>query len=58
MLGYTAFSLGLVGYVTALFRLSAVMTVLWASLFLKERDLVNRLPGSLIMAVGAILIAA
>ena len=58
VLGYTAFSLGLVGYVTALFRLSAVMTVLWASLFLKERDLVNRLPGSLIMAVGAILIAA
>src|SRR3990172_4506012 len=58
VLGYTAFSLGLVGYVTALFRLSAVLPVLWASLFFKERDLVNRLPGSLIMAVGAILIAA
>ncbi len=58
VLGYTAFSLGLVGYVTALFRLSAVMTVLWASLFLNERNLANRLPGSLIMAVGAILIAA
>ena len=58
VLGYTAFSLGLVGYVTALFRLSAVMTVLWASLFLNERNLPNRLPGSLIMAVGAILIAA
>jgi uncharacterized membrane protein len=58
VLGYTAFSLGLVGYVTALFRLSAVMTVLWASLLLQERHLANRLPGSLIMAVGAILIAA
>lgn len=57
VLGYTAFSLGLVGYVTALFRLSAVMTVLWASLFLNERHLANRLPGSLIMVTGAILIA-
>jgi drug/metabolite transporter (DMT)-like permease len=57
VLGYTAFSLGLVGYVTALFRLSAVMTVLWASLFLKEHDLKSRLPGSLIMVAGAILIA-
>ncbi len=57
VLGYTAFSLGLVGYVTALFRLSAVMTVLWSSLFLNEHVLANRLPGSAIMAVGAILIA-
>lgn len=58
MLGYTAFSLGFVGYVTSLFRLSAVMTVLWASLFLKEGHLSNRLPGSLVMTLGAILIAA
>jgi len=58
VLGYTAFSLGLVGYVTALFRISAVMTVLWASLLLQERNLANRLPGSALMAAGAILIAA
>jgi uncharacterized membrane protein len=58
VLGYTALSLGFVGYVTALFRLSAVLTVLWASLLLKEGHLSNRLPGSLLMAVGAILIAA
>lgn len=58
VLGYTAFSLGLVGYVSALFRLSAVMTVLWASLFLKEGHLSNRLSGLLIMTAGAILIAA
>lgn len=57
VLGYTAFSLGLVGYVTALFRLSGVMTVLWAALLLQERHLANRLPGSLIMVTGAILIA-
>lgn len=29
ILGYMAFSQGLVGYVTTLFRLSAAMTVLW-----------------------------
>ena len=57
VMGYTAFSLGLVGYVTALFRLSAVMTVVWAALLLKERHLASRLPGSLIMVTGAILIA-
>jgi len=34
-----------------------VMTVLWASLLLQERNLANRLPGSVLMVVGAILIA-
>ena len=57
ILGYTAFSLGFVGYVTTLFKLSTAMTVLWGSLFLKERNLTQRLPGSLVMVVGAILIA-
>ncbi len=57
VLGYTAFSLGFVGYVTTLFRLSTVMTIIWSFLLLKERGLAQRLPGSLIMVVGAILIA-
>ena len=57
ILGYTAFSLGFVGYVTTLFKLSTVMTVLWGSLFLKERNLAQRLPGSLVMVAGAMLIA-
>lgn len=57
ILGYTAFSLGFVGYVTTLFRLSTIMTVLWGGLFLKERNLGQRLPGSLMMVAGAILIA-
>jgi drug/metabolite transporter (DMT)-like permease len=57
ILGYTAFSLGFVGYVTTLFKLSTVMTVLWGSLFLKERHVAQRLPGSLVMVAGAILIA-
>lgn len=56
-LGYTAFSLGLVGYVTTLFRLSAVFTVLWSAWLLGEPGLRQRFPASLVMAVGAILIA-
>jgi drug/metabolite transporter (DMT)-like permease len=55
--GYTAFSLGLVGYVTTLFKLSTVMTVIWGFLFLKEYGLAQRLPGSLVMVAGAIIIA-
>jgi len=57
VLGYTALSLGLVGYVTTLFKLSTVLTVIWGFLFLKERGLANRLPGSAVMVAGAILIA-
>ncbi len=56
MLGYTAFSLGLVGYVTTLFKLSTLMTVIWSFLFLKEHGVAKRLPSSLIMVIGAILI--
>jgi uncharacterized membrane protein len=57
VLAYTAFSLGFVGYVTTLFKLSTVMTIIWSFLFLKEQGLAQRLPGSLVMVVGAILIA-
>lgn len=58
VLGYTAFSLGLVGYVTTLFRLSTILTVIWGSLFLREHGLIYRLPASLVMVVGAVLMAA
>lgn len=57
ILGYMAFSQGLVGYVTTLFRLSAAMTVLWGALILKEPGLRQRLPSALIMALGAVLMA-
>lgn len=56
VLGYTAFSLGFVGYVTTLFKLSTLMTMLWSFLFLKERGLAQRLPASLMMVIGVILI--
>ncbi len=57
ILGYTAFSLGFVGYVTTLFKLSTLMTMTWSFLFLKERGLAQRLPASLVMVTGVILIA-
>ena len=57
VLAYTAYSLGLVGYVTTLFKLSTLLTVIWSSLFLKERGLTQRLPASLVMVIGALLIA-
>ena len=56
ILAYTAYSLGFVGYVTTLFKLSTLLTVIWSSLFLKERGLTQRLPASLVMVIGAILI--
>jgi drug/metabolite transporter (DMT)-like permease len=56
VLGYSVFSLGLVGYVTTLFRLSALMTVIWSFLFLNERGMAQRLPASVVMVIGAIFI--
>jgi len=56
VLGYTAFSLGFVGYVTTLFKLSTLMTMLWSFLFLKEHGLKQRLPASTVMVIGAVLI--
>jgi len=56
ILGYTAFSLGFVDYVTTLFKLSTAMTLPWSFLFLKEHHVGRRLPGSLVMVVGAVLI--
>lgn len=55
VLGYTAFSLGLVGYVTTLFKLSVLLTAIWGAVFFKERGLAQRLPGSVLMVAGTIL---
>ena len=56
VLGYTVFSLGSVGYVTTLFRLSTIMTVIWSFLFCNEHGISQRLPASSVMVIGAILI--
>ena len=57
LFGYAAFSLGLVGYVSALFKMSSVFTLLWAFLFLREKNVPHRLPGAIVMVIGTILIA-
>lgn len=56
ILGYTAFSLGPVGYVTTLFKLSSIATVIWGALFLKEHGLRRRLLAAVAMVTGAILL--
>ncbi len=57
LFGFTAIALGLVGYVTALFKLSSVFTILWARVFLDERRLRNRLLGAVVMVAGGALVA-
>ena len=58
LFGFTAIALGLVGYVTTLFKLSAVLTILWARVFLDEGQTRERLLGALVMLVGGALVAA
>jgi|SRR5579885_426807 uncharacterized membrane protein len=57
LFGFTAVALGLVGYVTAIFKLSAVLTVLWAWWFLGEGQIRNRLIGTGVMILGGLLVA-
>lgn len=58
LFGFTAIALGHVGYVTALFKLSAVLTILWAWLFLREGNVRQRLSGTIVMLAGGVLVAA
>jgi drug/metabolite transporter (DMT)-like permease len=57
LFGFTAMALGLVGYVTTLFKLSAVLTILWAWWFLGEGQIKSRLLGASVMIVGGLLVA-
>ncbi len=57
LFGFTAIALGLVGYVTALFKLSSVLTIVWAWLFLGEEQIQQRLLGTSVMLLGGILVA-
>ena len=58
LFGFTAIALGLVGYVTTLFKLSAVLTIVWARVFLHEGQMRERLLGASVMLVGGVLVAA
>ena len=57
LFGFTAIALGLVGYVTTLFKLSAILTIVWARLFLDEGKLGSRLLGASVMVIGGVLVA-
>jgi drug/metabolite transporter (DMT)-like permease len=57
LFGFTAIALGLVGYVTTLFKLSAVLTILWARVFLHEGQIRERLLGASVMLAGGVLVA-
>jgi uncharacterized membrane protein len=58
LFGFTAaIALGLVGYVTVLFKLSAALTILWARFFLSEGDVHQQLLGAAIMMAGGALVA-
>ncbi len=57
LFGFTAIALGLVGYVTTLFKLSSVLTILWAWVFLDEGQIYERLLGASVMLVGGGLVA-
>ncbi len=54
--GFTAIGLGLVGYVSAVFKISAVFSVIWASVFLKEGATRERLVGAGIMVLGTVVV--
>lgn len=57
LFGFTAIALGLVGYVTTLFKLSAIFTILWAQVFLSEGQMRSRFLGACVMVVGGGLVA-
>jgi uncharacterized membrane protein len=57
LFGFTAIALGPVGYVTALFKLSSVFTVILAYFLLKEGAAKRRILASGVMVAGAIVLA-
>ncbi len=57
LFGFSAIALGYVGYVTALFKLGAILTVVWGALLLREHELRERLLATAVMVIGGLLIA-
>ncbi|MFC1626004.1 EamA family transporter [Patescibacteria group bacterium] len=55
---YMAFSLTNLGFATAIFKLSMVFTVILGWIFFKEKDIKQRLLGSLVMLIGVTLLIA
>lgn len=55
---FTVFTLTKLGCATAVFKLSMVFTVVFGSIFFKEKNIKNKIVGSIIMLLGVILIAS
>ncbi len=55
--GFTAIGLGFVGYVTAVFKVSTVFSVIWAAMLLKESATRDRLVGATLMVLGTVVVA-
>jgi len=53
----TAFSLNNVAYVTAVFKLSALISIVMGAILFKEHHIQERFLGALVMVIGTILIA-
>lgn len=53
---FTAYSLANIGYVTAIFKLSMLFTILWGALFFKEERIRERFLGASVMVLGTILL--
>jgi drug/metabolite transporter (DMT)-like permease len=53
---YAAFALVFVGYATSVFRLSSLFTIFLGAIFLKEKDISEKLLGASVMVIGAILL--
>lgn len=53
---FSAISLQNVGYVTAIFKLSTLFTILWGGLFFKEARIGERLLGASVMVAGTLLL--
>ncbi len=55
--GFSAIATGLLGYVTALFKLSALLTVIWSALLLRETGFRQRIVSAVVMVAGGLLVA-
>lgn len=53
---FTAYSLSNIGYVTAIFKLSSLFTILLGGFFFREHHIQERLVGAFIMLLGTILL--
>lgn len=53
---FTAFSLANLGFVTAIFKLSMIFTVIFGWIFFRERNIQDKLLGAFTMLIGVVLL--